>query len=413
MLLSQVSVYWRHVAISTPRLWSSMHVWLRTDVSDHTIHMFETWLSRTRDTLLSITVKAYFSSVEAEQIVTHPILELILSCCHRWQRFTFDLPIPLARSLSAVKNRLPCLESLSARYKPPESKQLDAFQNAPRLTDLALGPYTTFSKLPVPWTQLTKFRTSMDLDDVIEILHHSPNLVNLAFSSYSPTLSTAQPLVQFPHLTTLVIDTCNDPANLFDCLVVPRLRNLDVSLVYFDLEDINDADPAWWDWLEPLLSLISRSSCSIQSFTFRTRAIDIDADDLTSCLQAMPALRDLALDLDDHGNNLIRNILCRLIHRSAEPCIIPKLIYLDLNLWFVSFEDKTLIDMIQSRWRMVDCDGDGVSDKPTLDVARLQVVILRDIISERNSDLLVRLRELKDEGMRIDLRGFRNRRITF
>ena len=62
---------------------------------------------------------------------------------------------------------------------------------------------------------------------------------------------------------------------------------------------------------------------------------------------------------------------------------------------------------------MVDCDGDGVSDKPTLDVARLQVVILRDIISERNSDLLVRLRELKDEGMRIDLRGFRNRRITF
>jgi hypothetical protein len=62
---------------------------------------------------------------------------------------------------------------------------------------------------------------------------------------------------------------------------------------------------------------------------------------------------------------------------------------------------------------MVDHDGDGVSDKPTLDVARLQVVILREINSKRDSDLLVRLRELKDEGMRIDLWGSQGKPVTF
>jgi hypothetical protein len=65
---------------------------------------------------------------------------------------------------------------------------------------------------------------------------------------------------------------------------------------------------------------------------------------------------------------------------------------------------------------MVDHDGDGVSDKPTLDVARLQVVILRGINFKQHSDLLAdlaRLRELKDEGMRIDLWDYQDKPVRF
>ena len=105
----------------------------------------------------------------------------------------------------------------------------------------------------------------MDLDDVMQILHHLPNLVYFAFDSNY--LSTTQPLVQHPHLATPIINTYVDPANLFDCLVVPHLHHLDVSLIYLDFED---HDPVWWGWLEPLLSLIFWSSCSIQSFMFKT-----------------------------------------------------------------------------------------------------------------------------------------------
>jgi len=94
---------------------------------------------------------------------------------------------------------------------------------------------------------------------------------------------------------------------------------------------------------------------------------------------------------------------------------MPKLMSLDLGLRHVSSNYKTLIDMIQSRWRMVYYDGDGVSDKPTLDVTRLQVVILRgtSITFKQNSALIARLRELKDEGMRIDLWDYRSRPVTF
>jgi len=117
------------------------------------------------------------------------------------------------------------------------------------------------------------------------------------------------------------------------------------------------------------------------------------------------------LQLDDDGDEFVENILCRLIHHSAEPCIVPKLAYLDLP---VPFKYKTLIDMIQSRWRMADHDGDGVSDKPTLDVARLQVVILRGFgYSKRYSDLLACLRKLKDEGMTINLWDYRHKPVTF
>jgi hypothetical protein len=126
----------------------------------------------------------------------------------------------------------------------------------------------------------------------------------------------------------------------------------------------------------------------------------------------MPALRDLVLRSDYDGDEFVENILCRLIHHSAELCIVPKLVSLDT---LVPSRYKTLIDMIQSRRRMADHDGDGVSDKPTLDVARLQVVILRGIgsYSKRYSDLLAYLRKLKDEGMRIDLWDYRYKPVTF
>ena len=241
----------------------------------------------------------------------------------------------------------------------------------------------------------------MDLDDVIEILHHSSNLVDCSFGFNYQKRGTAHPLVHLPHLAKLAIETQMSPANLFDWLVVPRLRNLDVLLDYCG--DDNDMGTVWWDWLEPLLLLIFRSSCSIQSFSFKTRDINFNADDLTRCLQAMPALQDLTLDLNREGNDAIENILCCLTHRSAEPCILPKLVYFDLNLWWVSSKCKLLLDMIQSRWRMVHFDGVGVLDKPTVDVACLQVVILRGMDSSRDSSLLACLRKFKDEGMRIDL----------
>ena len=353
-----------------------MDVWLKKDASDCTMNMFETWLSRTCSTLLSIKVVASSTSAGAET-VTHPILELIISCCHRWRHFTFILPISLASSLSAVKDNLPCLESLSLHYNLLQSTAPYAFQNAPQLTALAVQSYMTFSKLAVPWIQLTMFQISVELglDDVIEILHRSPNLVNFAFTLGYRKPATTRPLVQLPHLALLVVTTHVNPANLFDCLVVPHLRNLDVSLVYCEAEE--HGGTLWWDWLEPLLSLIFWSSCSIHSFTFKAHAIQINTDDFTRCLQAMPTLRDLVLQLDNDGyDESIENILCCLIHHSAEPCIVPKLVYLDL---LVPFRYKTLIEMIQSQWRMAYHDGDGVSDKPTFDVACLQVVILRGI----------------------------------
>jgi hypothetical protein len=240
---------------------------------------------------------------------------------------------------------------------------------------------------------------------MIVILHCSPNLVHLCVSPNSQDPGATRPLVQLPHVATLVIDTHEDPANLFDCLVVPHLHKLNILLYDFEAED---DDTERWGWPEPLVSLIFRSSCSIQSFTFSTQGVDFDADDLTRCLQAMPTLRDLRLHLRGHWVNLIEDILCRLIHRSAKSCIIPKLMYLDLNLWFALSKYKTLIDMIESRWRMVDHDGDG-----TLDVARLEVVILRGVQSERDLDMLARLHELKDEGMKIDFWGLWDKPVTF
>ncbi|KAJ7772208.1 hypothetical protein B0H16DRAFT_1880924 [Mycena metata] len=169
LLATQICRKWRHIALSSPRLWSSIALEL-VDVAaeERELNLLKPWLARSQDCLLSISL---FYEPPRDPILgidsngsVEAFVDAIIPHSKRWQDLEIVTPMsdfmriditgefPLLRTLTlGITN----MEAVTAYPRSP-TWPYEIFHGAPALTELALARGFEPAVLLPPWAQLTK-----------------------------------------------------------------------------------------------------------------------------------------------------------------------------------------------------------------------------------------------------------------
>ncbi|KAJ7133408.1 hypothetical protein C8R44DRAFT_772366 [Mycena epipterygia] len=216
MLLGRVCSYWRNVAHTTPRIWSSIHVLsppteTPPDIVSAFQDLVEAWLERSGSCPLSISFLEVWNSAKTSIILPH-----LLKVSHRIQHL-----------------------ELSAQILPKELRLLSLHRVSLHVNADALA-------LPLPWSRLTDLTLScreiwkddgywggLDQNGVVELLRKSPNLMRCHLEVTAHAQFIASPTVTLPFCQEFIL-TCSvfgliQSVKLMGCLIIPKLCYLRIG----------------------------------------------------------------------------------------------------------------------------------------------------------------------------------------
>lgn len=333
---------WREIALSTPRLWSSIGLNLSRTAEGH-VELARKWLLRSGNVPLSIRLHGH-SFLCVDDTLPCVIVDMLIRHVERWEVVDFDLPLSLLRQILPARNRLTSLRNLSIRVPsivimPP--MPMDLFESASRMTKLAIS-HDVILAFAFPWTQLTSLTvsTSISLEQCYDILNRTPNLVECHFVEiFGRRIDPPRATIHLANLRKLDITKAHkEPGTLFDYLSLPALRNFS----YYD----SAHEPIWPH--SQFLSLLSRSSCPLEKLVLVLRHAPLGDCDLIECLRRTPSLMHLELGYGTHITN-------RALEQLTLPWSMPQADFLLPNLETLhfaaspEFSDTSFIAMIESR----------------------------------------------------------------
>jgi hypothetical protein len=393
--LGAVCSHWRTVALSTPGLWCKIFVNVFEGNADSKADMVQTWIERSAQYPLSITLNS------DEENSSHSVIDLIVNHCHRLRFFDVSLTHTTFRCLAPLKSRLPMLQTLCLHiyYAIREDLRLfscDAFVDAPqlRVLDTSCPP----GMFILPFKQITRFFTSkLSITYCIEILAMAPNVEACTLDRILFGLYLLRPPV-VSHMQSLCITEadCYGLERLFVTLTLP-------SVLEISIENVRGSG---YYWLTEFMALLSRSLCPLRRLVLSQTQDGISGGDLISCLELTPSLEELEIrsmapssEADPTHAHPIDVVLQALTHRagsSAQQTLLPSLH--TLRFWGDSeFDESIFLSMVESRW---------LGSLPT-GLTRLRCVAVDLEIYDTARDLMPqtwdRVKEWRNQGLNIKL----------
>ncbi|KAJ7437731.1 hypothetical protein FB451DRAFT_1108058 [Mycena latifolia] len=265
VLLGRVCSSWRSISLSTPRLWSRVHVVEPTFEPQHTHALFKeklaqrleitkTWLGRSGQCPLSISLHCPFYSSTMLSLTgsSAQILRALFPFSSRWEHITFIIhPKFLATMSDLTEADVPMLKSVELNVVQQTFQWSSlGLLRAPRICSVNIRARSLVpSELPLRWNCLT------DLS-VVQILRGETNVAALQGFSLCPQLRTcrlavrdapgtgsgaAGLFVELPFLHSLEL-RCRGTfssiiSQLFDQLSLPQLRDLTLETAFEQLSE--------------------------------------------------------------------------------------------------------------------------------------------------------------------------------
>jgi hypothetical protein len=290
LLLTHVCSGWRQLALSSPRLWSSLALSLRPKSSSRCF-LAQAWLKRSTGCPLTLRIDqptGAFDGVPSAPVQS--LLTDIITTSHRWLNVDLNLYIPsrFLEAFVAVKHELPILQRLAISFPQggdAPNPYLTTFAVAPQLHTVHLG-YGTSVELALPWHQLTHIVTEshshIPVASHLELIKRSPNLVNYTATFQTVPNAGSMPNVRHPRLRVLTINSTNKRYHsdtsvpvFFSHLTLPSLHGLSITMS--------------WSGLPPeFAAFILRSGCQIRHLILHTCKVK-DAE-YRNLLVLMPTL---------------------------------------------------------------------------------------------------------------------------
>jgi hypothetical protein len=397
MLPGSICRHWRDVALSTPRLWSSISLQLDHSTVDAHVKLTQVWLSRSGKHPLSLQLDGRWYGFH-DPFAIHPVLGVITPHAERWQHVDFEMSYAMWNRTRPAKYHLIHLRTLLVSdlcFLPRWTTPIDTFEVAPRLANLTMRFNTSSYTLAAPWTQIsTLVSNGPSLDEFHEALRGAPNITECGvyIDHYGRRLDPSYTIIQHAHLQILKVDARIDSGPLFNRLSLPALR-------YFDYNEAFAPTP--WPQRQ-FVSLISRSGCSLEKLVLHFQHWLLD-DDLIECLRHMPSLTHLQLNLhssaamtDKTLAQLTRPNSILLSERTSY--LVPKLEFIDLSLCN-QFYGEGLAGMIESRRRFSDTMQDSDIQHPHMSLLKTLRLNLDGCVGELSSSVILRLRNCAREGL--------------
>ncbi|KAJ7262448.1 hypothetical protein C8J57DRAFT_1711697 [Mycena rebaudengoi] len=248
-LLSQICWAWREIALSTPRLWRAIELSPTPTTSlTKALDLLRTWVSRSKDCPLSISLQSRLLDVD--------FIQAIMPHSERWEHIDFKLPIESLRLIGADFPLLRAL-TLGPTYYAGETDSLHAispFRNAPLLTQVALSNVFGPFEIQLPWSQLTSISaSSLFPTECTEILQHSVALREFRCDYLDSEASgNILPVAPLRHLHSLKLGGGTGHQKLLDVVTTPALQHLTIPDNEFDT-------------IPMVTALILRSRCTLAS----------------------------------------------------------------------------------------------------------------------------------------------------
>jgi hypothetical protein len=319
LLVTLVCKEWRETALNTPRMWSSLHVFIPDDDTELAKRKngVERWLelSGNRPLTLSLTDRQRTIRNAQDGLLQNepysgetPLLDFIrslISQSFRWKDITLNVPYPGLQLIASIPHeRIPILQRVAVHV--PRNSNDDhslgpAFcpflRGLPQLSALYLhdASMSEIQTLTAPWNRLTKLTliaspsASLNFDDALGILSQSQNL-RICKLSVSLGALTVRKEIHLPHLTDLSLwfsysRYAIPPDYPVRHLSTPALSSLSIA-----------CDPRKFleDSIFPELvtGLLSQPNIQIRTLCI---AAGVPLDTLLSFLQLVPRLESLTI----------------------------------------------------------------------------------------------------------------------
>ncbi|KAJ7062301.1 hypothetical protein C8F01DRAFT_1137114 [Mycena amicta] len=265
VLLGRICSSWRAIALSTPSLWSTIHIaepWLSRYSPATSFPRIATlfaarleaateWLSRSGSMPLSISIflGALYTHYPQQSVPDQtPLLDLVVSHSRRWRSVHFHIPITHLQHLAKLgPEDVPMLQSITFDHKyiylgrddaqwAPPGRLLDS----PNLTSFSIsGVNIALEHLPFPCQQLTSLTLGETIDQlifsetVLRLLTMCPLLrtLDVRLARFSEEWKAAT-YVESSHLRSLSLRCLSYNPNtleILDFLTLPQLRDMTIQ----------------------------------------------------------------------------------------------------------------------------------------------------------------------------------------
>ncbi|KAF8626664.1 hypothetical protein AX15_004755 [Amanita polypyramis BW_CC] len=340
LLLARVCQRWRRVTTSTPTLWSTVYLVVEPFSVEQSIKAARLWMSASGQCSLDITLRSHD---------TGPcllVLEHLLPHAHRWRNASFSIPYRSLSVFNAIRGELFSLESLSIDIDDCPSSDnvatVDHFNLAPRLTAVDHGTRLSPSSLILPWKQLTSYTGYMNASEMLMLFKSAYHLIeaDIVFKENDGqvlSLGASTGILESLKSLRLVVDERRS------LQVLPLLPSC------VALRELNFHAPFLGGNTLPHSNLdifLRKSGGRLEKLWLN--CAEIKDSHLLACLQHTPSLMDLKIR-DGSSRAFTENLMKRLT-RNGSDYLLPRLRYLFLS-GDLDLSDRTLIPMIQSRWR--------------------------------------------------------------
>jgi len=251
------------------------------------------------------------------------------------------------------------------------------FEEAPKLRHLELCYALTTYGIYFPLAQLTNCQLVCSIGKCFELLQRLFTLQTLDVTLTDDMHSIPATILELPLLTSLIVNPSSTSGVFFDHLSLPALRDFQ----FF-------ADRSAFTPIS-FISLLSRSSCVLQSFYLSG---DLDGGDLIKCLQHMPSLLHLSIvgTISDF-QTFVDHLKPRTLENGQVTSLVLKLQTIEILPEDDDFDLQNFVHVVKSRWKREDTVEEGCNM-----IERIHKVTIVSAESYQIHSWMVQLEGLQD-----------------